>query len=191
MSGTDFAALRQSLREQSTRLSAVARTHAAEWLKDSLLAVERVAAAKTVGLYQPTRIEISVAPLAMALAEQGKQIAWPVVDAQTDGRMQFVVAPARAQFHRGRCGNLEPAAGVTIERAQMDVIIVPCLGVSPGRYRLGNGGGYYDRYLGANSLSTSRPWLIGVGFAHQQVDFEPQPWDVQLDALWLAPSKPE
>ena len=43
-----------------------------------------------------------------------------------------------------------------------DLIIAPLLGFDRDRYRLGNGGGYFDRTLATH---TDRPFVIGVGYA--------------------------
>lgn len=61
------------------------------------------------------------------------------------------------------------------------LLFVPCVGYGPGGYRLGYGGGFYDRMLG--SLSP-KPFTVGLGFGTGFVDdLEPEPHDVPLDAI--------
>jgi 5,10-methenyltetrahydrofolate synthetase len=61
------------------------------------------------------------------------------------------------------------------------LLFVPCLGYAPGGYRLGYGGGFYDRTLA--SLSP-KPDTVGVGFAQGYLDdFEPDEFDLPLDTL--------
>jgi 5,10-methenyltetrahydrofolate synthetase len=61
------------------------------------------------------------------------------------------------------------------------LLFVPCLGYSTGGYRLGYGGGFYDRTLA--SLQP-KPFTVGLGFTQGYVDdFEPDPHDVPLDAI--------
>jgi 5-formyltetrahydrofolate cyclo-ligase len=61
------------------------------------------------------------------------------------------------------------------------LLFVPCVGYSAGGYRLGYGGGFYDRMLA--SLSP-RPFTVGLGYGVGFVDdFEPEPHDVPLDAI--------
>jgi len=61
------------------------------------------------------------------------------------------------------------------------LLFVPCVGYGPGGYRLGYGGGFYDRTLQALE---PRPFTVGLGFANGFVaDFEPEPHDVPLDAI--------
>jgi 5,10-methenyltetrahydrofolate synthetase len=62
---------------------------------------------------------------------------------------------------------------------QPQVVLVPCLGVDAQRYRLGYGGGYYDRTLAAYKL---RPVTVGVAFDVGRIkSIGPQPHDVRLD----------
>ena len=61
------------------------------------------------------------------------------------------------------------------------LLFVPCVGYSAGGYRLGYGGGFYDRMLG--SLDP-KPVTVGLGFGTDFVDdFEPEPHDMPLDAI--------
>ncbi len=61
------------------------------------------------------------------------------------------------------------------------LLFVPCVGYAAGGYRLGYGGGFYDRMLG--SLQP-RPVTVGLGFGVGFLpDFEPEAHDVPLDAI--------
>ncbi|MCL1962005.1 MAG: 5-formyltetrahydrofolate cyclo-ligase [Desulfovibrionaceae bacterium] len=61
------------------------------------------------------------------------------------------------------------------------LLFVPCVGYGPGGYRLGYGGGFYDRTLAA---LRPRPFTVGLGFTNGFVDdFEPDPHDQPLDAI--------
>ena len=61
------------------------------------------------------------------------------------------------------------------------LLFVPCVGYGPGGYRLGYGGGFYDRTLAALQ---PRPFTVGLGFTHGFIDdFAPEPHDQPLDAI--------
>ena len=61
------------------------------------------------------------------------------------------------------------------------LLFVPCVGYAPGGYRLGYGGGFYDRTLA--SLQP-KPFTVGLGFTSGYVDdFEPEAHDLPLDAI--------
>jgi 5-formyltetrahydrofolate cyclo-ligase len=61
------------------------------------------------------------------------------------------------------------------------LLFVPCVGFGPGGYRLGYGGGFYDRTLAA---LTPKPVTVGLAYSHASVpSFEPEPHDVPLAAI--------
>ncbi len=61
------------------------------------------------------------------------------------------------------------------------LLFVPCVGFGPGGYRLGYGGGFYDRTL--TSLMP-KPVTVGLAYANSSVpSFEPEPHDVPLAAI--------
>lgn len=62
-----------------------------------------------------------------------------------------------------------------------DIALAPVLGWTEDAYRLGYGGGYFDRTLAALS---PRPFTIGVGFQSARLEtIFPQPHDIALDAI--------
>jgi len=63
-----------------------------------------------------------------------------------------------------------------------DVLVVPCVGFSDAGHRLGYGGGYYDRWLGAHPDATA----IGVAWSFARIDaraFAARPHDVALTLI--------
>jgi len=67
------------------------------------------------------------------------------------------------------------------EIIQPTLLFVPCVGYGLGGYRLGYGGGFYDRTLAALQ---PRPFTVGLGYTHGFLpDLEPEPHDQPLDAI--------
>lgn len=61
------------------------------------------------------------------------------------------------------------------------LLFVPCVGYGPGGYRLGYGGGFYDRTL---ATLQPAPVTVGLGFTQGWLpDLQPEPHDIPLDAL--------
>ena len=61
------------------------------------------------------------------------------------------------------------------------LLFVPCVGYGPGGFRLGYGGGFYDRTL---ATLQPKPFTVGLGFTNAFLeDLEPEPHDVPLDAI--------
>jgi len=64
---------------------------------------------------------------------------------------------------------------------QPTLLFVPCVGYGPGGYRLGYGGGFYDRTL---ATLQPKPFTVGLGFTQGFVDdLEPELHDIPLDAI--------
>ena len=60
-------------------------------------------------------------------------------------------------------------------------LFVPCVGYGPGGFRLGYGGGFYDRTLATLS---PRPVTVGLGYSQGWLpDMLPEPHDVALDVV--------
>jgi 5-formyltetrahydrofolate cyclo-ligase len=83
----------------------------------------------------------------------------------------------------GAYGILEPApTSPRLEPIDVDLILVPAVAIDRCGYRLGYGGGYYDR-LRADPLWQQIP-TIGIVFDFAAVDTLPiDPWDLKLDAV--------
>ena len=61
------------------------------------------------------------------------------------------------------------------------LLFVPCVGYAAGGYRLGYGGGFYDRTL---ATLQPKPFTVGLGFTNGYLDeFEPEEFDLPLDAI--------
>lgn len=130
-----------------------------------------------IGFYWPIKGEIAVRGVIDALLAKGASAALPVV-IQKDRPLEFWAwEPATA---------LRPGIWkipVPVERClrHPDILLVPLLGFDTAGYRLGYGGGYYDRTL---AQMTPRPRTIGVGYALGRVQtIYPQFHDIPMDAI--------
>ncbi|MFK4442150.1 5-formyltetrahydrofolate cyclo-ligase [Caballeronia udeis] len=115
---------------------------------------------------------------------------WLALDASRKAALPVVVAPrAPLVFHawwpgmamkKGRYGIPVPAE----ERVVVpDLLVIPCVGFDADRYRLGYGGGYYDRTL-ANWPGGPAPAAIGVAFESAKCDALPRgEFDLPLGAI--------
>jgi 5-formyltetrahydrofolate cyclo-ligase len=83
----------------------------------------------------------------------------------------------------GAYGILEPAAeSPRLEPHSIDLILIPAVAIDRGGYRLGYGGGYYDRLRG-DPLWGKIP-TIGIVFNFAYVETLPiDPWDLSIDAV--------
>ena len=122
----------------------------------------RIAPGAIVAGYHAHRDEADPALLLEALARMGAQIAFPRVTAK-DAALEFHHVPDGEVLHPGAFGIREPRGHWP--RVTPDILLVPLLAYDDQGFRLGFGGGYYDRSLAA--LSGAR--AIGIAYAGQEV----------------------
>ncbi len=123
-------------------------------------------------LYLSRGTEAGTAALLEGLRRLGKRVCAPRI---AGGEMLCV--PLTDRLKKGPFGILEPEGG---EEETCDVAFCPLLAFDKEGYRLGYGGGYYDRYFAAH------PQVLRVGLAYegQAADKLPREGhDVRLDAL--------
>ncbi len=124
----------------------------------------------------PIRNEYDARHLLRRLRQQGATAALPVV-----------VAPKTPlvfrEWHPGvelAVGKLDipyPRSGAELTP---DAVLLPMNGFDAQGYRLGYGGGFFDRTL--ESLRAHKPLVIGVSFELAAIDsIRPQPWDIPMD----------
>ncbi|WP_264323005.1 5-formyltetrahydrofolate cyclo-ligase [Romeriopsis navalis] len=91
--------------------------------------------------------------------------------------------PVRHQLQPGAFGILEPDALMPqLVAAQVDLILVPCVGGDRQGWRLGYGGGFYDRLL--LDPDWAKIPTIGITFDEMFVESLPvDPWDQPLQAF--------
>lgn len=130
-----------------------------------------------IGFCAPVRGEFDARPLVAKLIAQGWQAAMPVVH-QADAPMLFHPWTPDTPMSTDRYGIPIPAnsPGPTPR-----ILLLPLVAFDAAGYRLGYGGGYFDRTLAA---IVPRPLAIGVGFELSRVDSTfPQAHDQMLDFL--------
>lgn len=119
--------------------------------------------------YCPIATEIDIRPLMARLTERGAVCSLPVIVA--DGGLAFRRWQPGDSLQDGDRGTVHPPSNAPV--VEPEVLFVPVLAVDDEGYRLGQGGGYYDRALAALRARRSIT-AIGVGYAVQHVDRLPR-----------------
>lgn len=142
----DKSELRKALREKRRALSRQEQEKAAQDAAALLAGFSPYQEAKTVMAYIACRGELSLAPVIEDALKQGKTLLLPRCDAP--GVMTARRVCSLEELALGAYGLLEPAEdSEVIAPQQIDLILVPGVAFDRGGGRIGQGGGYYDRFL--------------------------------------------
>lgn len=109
-----------------------------------------------------------------------------IPDLKEDGSMLFTPLPLGALLTpEGRYGLLQTQRTHRWPPHAMDLVIMPLTVASRSGWRIGMGGGYYDRAFAFKQHgATRRPLLVGLALQMQCVPMiKAQRWDVRMDAL--------
>ena len=170
------AALRRAL---GARRAAIAPERKAEWdaaIGAQLVAWWRTQAVDALGVYWPLRGEADLSEAYAELVRAGVRLALPVVVAR-DAPLAF------ADWQPGEA-MVKDEMGVAVPQvlrfvARPPALLVPCLGFNQQGFRLGYGGGFYDRTL----EHAPRPTTLGIAYTCLEAEFASAAHDVALDRI--------
>ncbi len=121
-------------------------------------------------VYNSFSSEADTKRIISALLNAGKRVYLPRIE-ESD-----ICAVPYGKTQRGAFGVEEPLGQAFA--GDIQVTVVPLLAVNKNLFRIGYGGGYYDRYLkNRNTLK------IGLGYSFQIEEFKEDEWDEPLDAF--------
>ena len=161
------AELRKKILQEMKALSQEQKQAVDRALTDRLLQHPFYQEAKTIATYLSFPHEFQTQELIKQALKEGKKVLIPKT--YPKGRMEFVVYNPQ-QLAKTSFGLLEPQGDLeVVEPSQIDLIHVPGLAFTTEGYRIGYGGGYYDRYLehfAGHTMSTIYPCQV------QEFNFE-------------------
>lgn len=135
---------------------------------------------RRIALYSAGDGEIDPIGIARAAWIAGKSVYLPVIG-KANKTMHFAAWPHEAPLETNRFGIGEPAdAGEAVERP--DLILLPVVGWTERGFRLGMGGGYYDRFLASAGSAVT----LGLAYECQcepTLDALREEWDMPLDGV--------
>lgn len=166
---------RQLVRARRAARPAPERDRVATILAEVVLGSGCLDSARRVTCYISGPTEPGTGPLRAALAARGVEVLLPVVAAGEQLHWRLDEHPAGPAVPVG--ASLGVGAAETA-----DVLLVPALAVDPHGHRLGQGGGYYDRLLGA---AGRRPLVVALLHDDElmTVDLPVQAHDEPVDAV--------
>lgn len=146
------AAIRAQMCALRASITPPARKKAQDDLAERLYSLSSVRNAKVVGVYQAVGSELSINDLvkALRLLKPSPIIAYPVVCG--DGIMEFIaLEPGENHICLQSPSQIVPLEALDrskiVEPSNLDLLFVPGVAFDEKCFRLGMGGGFYDRFL--------------------------------------------
>lgn len=181
----DKADIRSVMRAKRRLVGQEARLEYARTISE-LLDTE-LADAQTIAVYLALEQEIPLDPFIKSSTAKGKMLCVPAwyESKRTYGLAALGTAPdfqgEAPKLVEGKFGVLEPRPAIPVDPAKVDAWIIPGLAFTKDGWRLGYGGGFYDRLL-ADARPGSRK--LGVAYPFQILpDLPLEGHDIRLDAV--------
>jgi 5-formyltetrahydrofolate cyclo-ligase len=191
----DKNTLRRELRARLRTMTPEIRAAASERLCARLSALLPAPAGRLVAGYLPLPTEPDLGRFYRHVLAGGGRLAVPLLTGPT--HMTFRLLPAGAMDDGGTAGDTaanpilrpgphglrepDPAQCPVAAPEEIDLVLVPGLGFTPGGVRLGRGAGYYDRWL---AEAPAGLLTVGVAFECQLTpDLPSEPHDWQMDYI--------
>ncbi len=170
------ADLRKELIAARKAISADVKVQADARIASKLVAWLDAHQVAVLGAYLPMAGEPDLTSLYATLPARGIQVAMPVV-LEKNQPLHFVHWQAGDALTRDASGTLAPTDRKQFVRP--DAVLAPCVGYNDAQYRLGYGGGYFDRTL----AQSPRPLAVGIAYAITKADFPADAFDIPLDVI--------
>lgn len=181
--------IRRRLRRERRMLSSAERRHAAG---QALRSLSRLPLPRqpnrplNIGVYADAFGELPTQGLIDWARRRGWRVFLPVVTHAHSAlrfRQLHATTLKNARLARHPLAMRQPAYGALVTARDLDVLFVPLVAFDDDGYRLGMGGGFYDRTL---AHRRNKPLVIGWAYDWQRVAHLPrQPWDARLDLAVL------
>ena len=140
---------------------------------------KKISKIKVVGGYYPVNFEIDILEILENLENKiGIQISLPVI--KKNNEMDFYKWTTNNLLKLNKYGIPEPEKN---KKVFPDILFVPVVAFDNRLYRIGYGGGYYDRYI--QKVSNKKKLLkIGIAYSCQKIDKVPiNKYDKKLDIV--------
>ena len=150
---------------------------ASHQLISTLLQHPRFIHSQHIAIYRAIGHEIDPSGLLSDPRTQKKTFYTPCINAQQ--QLDFVHIDGETTYQRNAYGIEEPIdRQSTIAASDLDLVLMPTLALNVDGYRLGYGGGYYDR-----TFQHATPYLLALIYPFQQpASFTPEAHDLRCDA---------
>ena len=142
-----------------------------------------LSAIKTLGSYFSANNEVDLETLTNIRLKKNVLTTFPKIE--PNHSMRLIAPNDYKRLRKNKYDIFEPSDGDEINPIDHEIIIIPTVGVDKNGYRLGYGGGYYDRFLESVTQTSNRPLLIGLIYDFQFIDDSfNELHDIKLDIVF-------
>ena len=142
-----------------------------------------LSAIKTLGSYFSANNEVDLEALTNMRLKKNLLTTFPRVE--PNHSMSLIAPKNFKKLSKNKYNIFEPSDGDEIYPIDHEIIIIPTVAVDKNGYRLGYGGGYYDRFLKSVTQRSNRPLLIGLIYDFQFIDESfNELHDIKLDIVF-------
>lgn len=137
---------------------------------------------KSIMVFVSMKNEVNTRSLIDRLIDQNKIVLAPVMDDVTKELLPYRLTDHENELIRNDYGIYEPHPKVCepFPAEQIELVLVPGLAFDRDGYRIGYGGGYYDRFL----KKCPQGFWMGVAYENQLIGYIPhEEWDVPVDMI--------
>lgn len=138
--------LRRMIRDRKRAMTETQIVEASRRLGEKFATCEQYRNAKTIYGYMPYNQEVRTVPMLERALAEGKQVAVPKVYGDT---MKFILVTDLTQMEKSDFGIPEPVADGPVAEDPTALVLMPGLAFTAAGDRMGYGGGFYDKFLGA------------------------------------------
>ncbi len=169
--------LRRRMKKMRLDLNPDERESFAKSAAESLFAHPMWKKAEAVALYSPIHGELDPVFVWQQAKKENKRLLYPRCEGMS---MSFYPVEDPTAMPIGSYGIPEPDQGAPVTDFSRTLVLVPSLAVDEKLYRVGWGGGYYDRFLATHRVLCK----LGFVYSFQRTgDICPQSWDASLDGV--------
>ncbi len=172
----DKKALRKQIMSLRSHKTPEERVTAESAVFDTLSHFDLFLNAQNISSFVNFRNEISMMAINQSILDSGKNLLLPYISPVTK-EMQFYLVDDLTSLKRNHFGILEPDPEVhhLYDEALIDCVLTPGIAFDNRGYRLGYGGGFYDRFFSRIEKAIPK---IGIAFELQCIDEVPvEPYD--------------
>ncbi len=164
---------RKTIKSRLANLSRSDREEYSKIICDKLIDLVEKTNVKIIMSYQPIQKEVDMNWFSQYIEEKDIQICYPRIVGDD------LIAISSKEFDLDQYGIRQPVNGITIDKQDIELVIIPLIGFDENLNRLGRGKGYYDRFL-----ENTRALKVAVAYEIQKQDLIiTNEQDIKMDVI--------